>query len=74
MPYVSSELTSNVGLQHVNLAKVPSPKEALGQVKDEIPYFGKFNYISIVGILMCIVNNTRPDIAFAMSQSTSHTH
>ena len=42
---------------------------ALGSNPEREPYNQKeWNYTSVVGILLYVLNNTRPDITFAVSQ------
>ena len=53
----------------------PSTQVALGSDPDgELYDHSKFSYSSIVGMLLYLANNTRPDIAFAVSQVARYTH
>lgn len=58
---------------HAN--KTPATQVALGSDPDGQPHdHKKFSYSSIVGMLLYLANNTRPDIAFAVSQVARYTH
>jgi len=52
----------------------PSTQLALGSDPDGEPYdHSQFSYASIVGMLLYLSNNTRPDITFAVSQVARYT-
>ena len=53
----------------------PAVQVALGKDEDGEPFDQEqFNYASIVGMLLHLSNNTRPDITFAVSQVARFTH
>ena len=56
------------GLQASNPNHTPTNQEALGKDVDGPPMSDKWSYRSIVGMLLYLSTNTRPDIAFAVSQ------
>ena len=52
----------------------PCTQLALGSDPDGEPYDqSQFNYASVVGMLLYLSNNTRPDITFAVSQVARYT-
>jgi hypothetical protein len=56
------------GLTQSSANKLPAPQVALGSDPDGEPIKEKWNYASVVGMLLYLSTNTRPDIAYAVSQ------
>ena len=56
------------GLTSCKPNKVPAIAMALGSDKDGPPMEEEWSYFSVVGMLLYLSCNTRPDIAFAVSQ------
>lgn len=56
------------GLQSCNPNHLPAAQVALGSDPDGQPIQEKWSYSSIVGMLLYLSTNTRPDIAYAVSQ------
>jgi len=54
--------------------RLPAACKALGMDTDGIPFDGPWSYPSVVGMLFYLSTNTRPDIAFAVSQIARFTH
>jgi hypothetical protein len=52
----------------------PSTTTALGSDKNGLPFDESWEYASVVGMLMYLGTNSRPDIAFAVNQCARHTH
>merc|ERR1712024_393128 len=57
-----------------NPNKVPALKTCLGKDPDGEPMSDDFHYRSVVGMLLYLSGNTRPDITFAVSQVARFTH
>jgi len=57
------------GLAECNRNFTPTTQEALGSDPEGLPMKEKWNYRSIIGMLLYLSTNTRPDIAFAVSQA-----
>jgi len=62
------------GLTNNNPNKLPASKDPLGIDPDGKPFNEKWNYPSFIGMLLYLSTNTRPDIAFAVSQVARFTH
>jgi hypothetical protein len=73
-PGLIDRIVETLGLQDANPVMTPAPREALGRDLDGVLFLGDFNYPSVVGMMMYVSNNTRPDIAFAVNQCARHTH
>ena len=63
-----------LGLSAANGTKTPAPKPALPRDLDGQPFEEDYNYASVVGMMMYLACNSRPDIAFAVHQCAQHTH
>jgi histone deacetylase 1/2 len=62
------------GLEHCNPTRTPAASAALGIDPAGEPYSESWNYPSIVGMLLYLATNTRPDISFAVSQVARFNH
>jgi hypothetical protein len=62
------KILTAAGMEDCNPNAVPASQAALGANKDGEPMTEKWNYRGIVGMLLYLSTNTRPDIAFAVSQ------
>ena len=63
------KLLMTTGMEECNPNWTPTTQAALGSDPDGEPYDQKqFSYASVVGMLLYLSNNTRPDITFAVSQ------
>jgi Reverse transcriptase (RNA-dependent DNA polymerase) len=62
-----------VGLENANPNHVPAT-ETLGSCKDEPPHDEEWSYPSVIGMLLYLAGNTRPDIAFAVNQCARFNH
>lgn len=57
------------GLEDCKPNLLPASAQALGSDPDGAPMDESWNYLSILGMLLYLSTNTRPDIAFAVSQA-----
>ena len=62
------------GMNDCNSNRTPTTKEALGSDEQGEPMQDEWNYRSIVGMMLYLSTNTRPDIAFAVSQVARFSH
>ena len=62
------------GMKDCNPAKVPADAKTLGKDKDGSPFDEEWSYPSVVGMLLYLAGNSRPDIAFAVNQAARFTH
>ena len=68
------KIITATGMDSCNPNKVPSLKTCLAKDPDGEPMNDEFNYRSVVGMLLYLSGNTRPDITFAVSQVARFTH
>jgi hypothetical protein len=68
------KVISTAGMDDCNPNKTPSTKEALPSDPDGEDMDETWNYRSIVGMMLYLSSNTRPDIAFAVSQVARFSH
>jgi hypothetical protein len=61
-------------MENCNSNWVPAAKEALGIDPEGEPMEEDWSYPSIIGMLLYLSTNTRPDIAFAVSQVARFNH
>jgi hypothetical protein len=62
------------GLENCNPNRTPATKEALGIDPEGQPMREQWDYQSIVGMLLYLSTNTRPDIIFSVSQVARFNH
>jgi hypothetical protein len=62
------------GMEDCNPNHTPAIKDALGSDPDGEPMTDSWSYRSIVGMLLYLSTNTRPDIAYAVSQVARFSH
>ena len=62
------KIIATAGMEDCNPNHTPAMKEALGKDPEGESMEDDWNYRSIVGMLLYLSNNTRPDIMFAVSQ------
>ena len=57
-----------------NSAKTPSSTTPLGKDVDGEPFSEDWDYAAVIGMLMYLSTNSRPDIAYAVNQCARFTH
>ena len=62
------------GMEQCNTKATPANRMPLGTNADGKPFKEKWKYASVIGMLMYLVSNTRPDIQFAVHQCARFTH
>ena len=68
------KLLDAAGMSDCNSNKTPATREALASDPDGEPMQDSWNYRSIIGMLLYLSTNTRPDIAYAVSQVARFSH
>ena len=62
------------GMENCNPNKTPAQKVPLGKNEEDVPMTEESHYRSVVGMLLYLSGNIRPDITFAVSQVARFTH
>jgi hypothetical protein len=62
-------IVETTGMNDCNPNWTPTTQESLGHDPDGIAMTDSWNYRSVIGMLLYLSTNTRPDIAFAVSQA-----
>ena len=65
-PGLIDKVLKAAGMEDCNPNVTPSTLDPIGPDKDEPPMNEHWEYASIIGMLMYLANNTRPDIAHAV--------
>lgn len=71
---IEKVISATAGMQDCNPISTPTSKEALGSDRDGEAFTEKWNYSTIVGMLLYLSSNTRPDITFAVHQCARYSH
>ena len=61
-------------MEDCTVIATPAESKALGKDLDGDPQMECWSYASVVGMLMYLASNSRPDIAFAVHQCARYTH
>jgi Reverse transcriptase (RNA-dependent DNA polymerase) len=71
---LTDRIIATLGLADANPNWVPAPPDAVGSDPDGPPMKETWEYRSVIGMLLYLSTNTRPDIAFAVHQCARHSH
>jgi Reverse transcriptase (RNA-dependent DNA polymerase) len=69
-----NRIIAATGMEDCNPAHVPAEDKPLGRDLNSAPMKEDWNYASVVGMLLYLVSNSRPDCAFAVHQCARFTH
>ena len=74
-PALIQKIIEATGMQNCNSIATPStPNQTLAKDPDGEPMTDDWSYSSVIGMLLYLSTNTRPDITFAVSQVARFTH
>ena len=73
-PGLINKIIMTMGMEMCNPNKTPATKVPLGKDVNGERMSEEWDYRSIVGMLLYVSSNTRPDIAYAVSQVARFTH
>ena len=71
---LTKKIIETVGLSKCKPEPTPASETPLGSSEDSPAFTESWNYSSVVGMLMYLSNQTRPDITFAVNQVARFTH
>ena len=63
-----------MGMQGCNPECTPASQKPLRKNKDGPEFVEKWSYSSVVGMLLYLVENSQPEIAYAVHQCAQFTH
>jgi Reverse transcriptase (RNA-dependent DNA polymerase) len=73
-PLLIERIIETAGMNDANPRATPASPKVLGKDADGPAMTETWNYASIVGMLLFLSNNTRPELAFSVNQCARFTH
>ena len=70
----TKRIIAAVGMEKANSCKTPASTVGVGADVDGAPKKESWSYSLVVGMLLYLAGNTRPDIAFAVHQCARFSH
>ena len=68
------KILSTTGMEDCNSITTPADSQTLGKDVNGKPFEESWNYAQVVGMLLYVSSNSRPDICFAVHQAARFTH
>ena len=68
------KIINYTGMQEATSRETPAVTEPLGSDKDGEPFDEEWSYPAVIGMLLYLSSNTRPDLQFALHAVSRHTH
>ena len=73
-PGLIQKVLAAAGMEEANSAKTPASTTPVGMDKEGESFSEDWDYAAVIGMLMYLANNSRPDIAYAVHQCARFTH
>lgn len=73
-PTLIDKILDITGLNDCNANYIPADRVPLGLDPDGLPHDETWSYSTVVGMLLFLITNTRPDCAYAVSQVARFNH
>jgi histone deacetylase 1/2 len=71
---LTQRIINALGVQDLPRVLTPALRQPLIADKDGDPAEGRFNYASVIGMLIYLTGHSRPDLQYAVSQCARYTH
>ena len=73
-PGLTEKVISEAKLESANSAVTPVSTTPIGSDKDGAPFQEEWDYATVIGMLMYLAQNSRPDISYAVHSCARFTH